>query len=98
LLHTPNCRIINTAERTYSNYRYVIRQHCCVGIYEQAPRTCTFTLYLEGSALADKFEFGFMESLKTQFEEILVTEEGVGEQATDISVHAFHCSGHGATG
>jgi hypothetical protein len=50
-------------------------------------------LQLESSVLADKFEFGFMESVETQFEEIMVAEaEGAGEQAADFSVDAFHPS------
>ena len=52
-----------------------------------------FWLHLESSVLADEFEFGFMESVEAQFEEVLVTEaEGAGEQATDFSVDAFHFS------
>src|SRR6267142_1104941 len=51
------------------------------------------SLHLESSVLADKFEFGFMESIETQFEEIMVAEaEGAGEQAADFSVDAFHFS------
>ena len=52
-------------------------------------------LHLESSVLADEFEFGFMESIETQFEEITVTEaEGASEQAADFSVDAFHfCAG-----
>ena len=43
--------------------------------------------------LSDKREFGFMESVETQFEEIMVAEaEGAGEQAADFSVDAFHLS------
>ena len=39
-----------------------------------------FRLHLESSVLADEFEFGFMESVEAQFEEVLVTEaEGAGE-------------------
>ena len=39
-----------------------------------------FSLHLESSVLADEFEFGFMESVEAQFEEVLVTEaEGAGE-------------------
>ena len=50
-------------------------------------------LHLESSVLADKFEFGFMESIETQFEEIMVAEaKGVGEQAADFSVDTFHFS------
>ena len=50
-------------------------------------------LHLESSVLADKFEFGFMESVETKFEEILVAEtEGAGEQAADFSVDALHFS------
>ena len=52
-----------------------------------------FSLHLESTVLADKFEFGFMESVETQFEEILVAEaEGTGEQAADFSVDTFHFS------
>jgi hypothetical protein len=40
--------------------------------------------------LADEFEFSFMESVETQFEEILVAEaEGAGEQAAAFSVDAL---------
>ena len=50
-------------------------------------------LHLESSVLADKFEFGFMEGIETQFEEIMVAEaESAGEQSTDFSVDAFHLS------
>ena len=50
-------------------------------------------LHLESSVLADKFEFGFMESIETQFEEIMVAEaKGAGEQAADFSVDTFHFS------
>ena len=53
----------------------------------KAPRN---GLHLESTVLADKFEFGFMEGVETQFEEIMVAEtEGAGEQATDFSVDAF---------
>ena len=52
-----------------------------------------FLLHLESSVLADKFEFGFMEGIETQFEEIMITEaEGAGEQAADFSVDALHFS------
>src|SRR6478672_1505790 len=51
------------------------------------------SLHLKSTVLADKFEFGFMESVETQFEEILVAEaEGTGEQAADFSVDTFHFS------
>ena len=45
---------------------------------------------LESSVLADEFEFSLMESVETQFEEILVAEpEDAGEQAADFSVDAL---------
>ena len=44
-------------------------------------------LHLESSVLADKFEFAFIESVETQFEEIMVAEaKGAGEQAADFPV------------
>ena len=50
-------------------------------------------LHLESSVLADKFEFAFIESVETQFEEIMVAEaKGAGEQAADFPVDAFHLS------
>jgi hypothetical protein len=40
---------------------------------------------LRSTVLADEFEFGFMEGVETQFEEIMITEaEGAGEQAARI--------------
>ena len=48
---------------------------------EGEERLCAgIRLHLESSVLADEFEFGFMESVEAQFEEVLVTEaEGAGE-------------------
>jgi hypothetical protein len=40
----------------------------------QHPAESMFVLHPKSPALADKFEFGFMESVETHFEEILVTE------------------------
>ena len=64
-----------------------------VGDGEKCERRSEFRLHLESSVLADKFEFGFMEGIETQFEEIMITEaEGAGEQAADFSVDALHFS------
>ena len=43
-------------------------------------RVRQISLHLKSSVLADEFEIGFMESVETQFEEVLVKEEGAGEQ------------------
>jgi len=60
-------------------------------IFSQA--AVQFKLHLESFVLADEFEFGFMEGVETQFEEIMIAEaESAGEQAADFSVDAFHFS------
>ena len=41
---------------------------------EKSPWSHEFLLHLESTVLADEFEFGFMESIEAQFEEVLVTE------------------------
>ena len=69
------------------------RQHARGECNPSRLRVAHLCLHLESTVLADKFEFGFMESVETQFEEILVAEaEGTGEQAADFSVDTFHFS------